>query len=223
MKSKFGYKFNHDPWANAYDEDVVDESNPIRAGYDAVLEYIATHAPKHRDAVILEIGIGTGNLAGRLNREVSVVGLDISPRMISIAKQKLADRQNISFVMDDMLTFLEQSRRSYDGIISSYVVHHLTEKEKNVLFSHAWRLLKPGGSALFGDLMFASKIARQEAIDRYKESGHEKIAFDIEDEFFWDVDHATISLKELGFHTSAHQFSDLSWVIQAKKPVNSNT
>lgn len=103
MQAKYSKKFNHDPWANAYDEDVADESNPIRAGYGAVLDFVAARCPQFPGAKILDIGIGTGNLTMRLNSKVQVVGIDISNKMMALARQKLAPTHSVNFIVADML------------------------------------------------------------------------------------------------------------------------
>lgn len=222
MKSEFGKKFNHDPWALNYDENVKNEAHPIRAGYDHVLTSVAAAAPQHEGALILDIGIGTGNLSRRLAPSVKIVGLDNSAGMMAVAREKLANHQ-VEFVHADMLAFFDQTRPPFDGVISTYTIHHLTEIEKERLFANIWRQLKPGGRAAFGDLMFADATARERAIEYYTAKGQGNIAFDIQDEFFWLVDHATAALTSLGFNVTSRQVSDLSWVLFAQKPAGTGT
>lgn len=219
MHSEFGDKFNHDPWAARYDEDVRNESHPIRAGYGAVLDFVAQSCPQTPGANILDIGIGTGNLTSRLSKQVQVVGLDLSQEMMALAQRKLADGPPVTYVIGDLLAYFEGEHPKFDGIISTYVIHHLTEKEKSRFFEHCWKTLKPGGKAVFGDLMFADLQARQQAIDKFNAEGWEDVALDIDDEFFWLVDSAEAQLKAVGFEVSTRQFSELSWVITAEKPL----
>ena len=47
---------------------------------------------------------------------------------------------------------LWQNLRQGDVALSTYVVHHLTQQEKELLFDQLVRRLLPGGCALFGDL-----------------------------------------------------------------------
>ncbi len=44
MRSHHADTFNHDEWAAGYDADVADETNPIRAGYQATLEWVVERA-----------------------------------------------------------------------------------------------------------------------------------------------------------------------------------
>ena len=45
-------------------------------------------------------------------------------------------------------------------MLSTYTLHHLTPAEKTIAFERCYRLLHPGGVALFGDLMFEDADAR---------------------------------------------------------------
>ena len=58
MKSEFADKFNHDEDAPDYDQDVRNEADPIRAGYDALLNWVAAQTGTARSGRILELGSG---------------------------------------------------------------------------------------------------------------------------------------------------------------------
>ena len=61
---------------------------------------------KARGGAILEVGCGTGRVALQLAQEgVSVVGLDFSPAMLAIARQKSLGLSNVRWVEGDMQAF----------------------------------------------------------------------------------------------------------------------
>lgn len=215
MKSKFSDVFNHDEIAAGYDADVSNESHPIRAGYDAVLTWVSEKSA-HTDGVILDLGAGTGNLSLRLKNFKRLVCVDISEKMLAIARRKLAHFDNVEFVQADLLEYFEDAP-VFDAIVSTYTIHHLTEDEKPILIERIYHSLRPGGVAVFGDLMFAHAAARQELIEKYQQEGMLGLVADFEDEFFWFVDQADDSLTTLGFEIEVKQFSDLSWGIAARK------
>ncbi len=64
--SKHGQRFNHDQSAAGYDRDVLNEEDPIRNGYDAVLSWVVEHAAVRTTEWAVDLGIGSGNLAARL-------------------------------------------------------------------------------------------------------------------------------------------------------------
>ena len=61
---------------------------------------------KERGGSILEVGCGTGRVALRLAQEgVPVVGLDFSPGMLAVARQKSQGMSNVRWVEGDMRAF----------------------------------------------------------------------------------------------------------------------
>lgn len=218
MRSRHVEKFNHDEDAPGYDADVRDESNPIRAGYDQLLTWMAEAASPTGDCRVLDLGAGTGNLGLRLPDFGELVCVDVSEKMAAIGKQKLSGRAGVSWVLADLLAFFDQPLESFDRVLSSYSIHHLTPEEKIILFEKVWSVLVPGGSAVFGDLMFESDRGRQVQLDRYARSGRRDLVNEIEDEFFWNLEDALRAMKTLGFETAHRRFSDLSWGVLARKP-----
>jgi putative AdoMet-dependent methyltransferase len=218
MKSQHADRFNHDPWADGYDDDVRDESHPIRAGYDDVLRWVAEKSGATEDAVVLDLGCGTGNLAARLPPCKRLICVDISEKMLALAREKLGGRHDVEFVQSDLLGyFAQQEVPRFDAIVSTYAMHHLTEDEKALIFRQIEAALEPGGRAVFGDLMFRDIAARERQIARLRAGSQDEIVEDIEEEFFWIVTQADLLLGVLGFRTEVKQFSELSWAIAATR------
>ena len=214
--------FNHDGGAHGYDEDVLNEQDPIRAGYEATLEWVAESAGILPDSRVLELGSGTGNLTRKIENCREIVCVDVSEKMESIAAGKLRDLNNRRFIKDDILHVFEEKIGEFDVILSTYTIHHLIEEEKSELFRRVWDHLVPGGKAVFGDLLLESVDDMQPAIDRYKSKGRHGVANAIEEEFFWYLDDSVRQLREIGFAVDTRRFSDLSFGILARKPCTAN-
>jgi putative AdoMet-dependent methyltransferase len=241
MRSEFVDKFNHDDDAPNYDEDVLVETHPIRAGYGEVLDWVAARLLADTPGRVVELGSGTGNLTIRLPHVKELTCVDISTQMQRIAQEKLTASPHISYVVDistqmqriaqekltasphisyvaaDILEFFDKLENKFDAVISTYTIHHLTAAEKHLLFEEIKHALEVGGLALFGDLMFENCEGRAAYLAYCRRSGQEKLAEDIEDEFFWDVELALDQLQALGFEVQAKQFSELSWGLAARK------
>ncbi len=214
MSSKHVDRFNHDPDAAGYDRDVARESNPIRAGYDALLTWVAAQIPP--GSVVVDLGSGTGNLARRIRDPARLVCVDVSEEMTAIARTKL-DGLPCQFVRADLLDCVDRLPAA-DAVASTYAIHHLTDDEKPLLFRGIYDHLRPGGVAAMGDLMFASRAAGQAICDAHARAGKQALVDAIGDEFFWYVDEAEAALEALGFATRHRRFSELSWAIVAEKP-----
>ncbi len=212
MRSRHADTFNHDADAPDYDADVRDESQPMRAGYAALLEWVVRRADVGPTHWVLELGVGTGNLTQHLTSAGRVVAVDVSARMLEVARAKVAGR--IQWLQDDLLGCFDRDLGAFDRIVSTFAIHHLVEEEKIELFRQIRRVANPGARAVFGDLMFASVSDREAAIERYR-TAHPNVADAIEHEFFWLVDRATHALLNVGFTVETRRCSELSWGIVA--------
>lgn len=104
---------------------------------------------------VLEIGCGTGTFARELasKRGARVTAIDLSPRMIDIARLRTHATLGIDYRVHD---FMELSPRGFDVIACVNTLHHLP------LASAAQRMASavvPGGLVLISDLFDARGIA----------------------------------------------------------------
>ncbi|MBN2737151.1 MAG: class I SAM-dependent methyltransferase [Spirochaetales bacterium] len=97
----------------------------------------------------LDIGCGTGEFTRALSPFCKqVIGIDVSESMIGEAKKRNPGK-NISYIHQDIESYLENSDKKYDIIASIATFHHLDQK--NMLRKVEGRL-KPGGLLLILDL-----------------------------------------------------------------------
>lgn len=91
-------------------------------------------------ARIADLGCGTGVFSGLLRRRgFDVSGVDLSPALIRIARDKYPD---IAFLEGDVerLPFADAS---FDGVLLAGVLHHLPDRDACAAEAH--RILRPGG------------------------------------------------------------------------------
>lgn len=94
---------------------------------------------------LLDIGCGIGYFsipAANILNQGKVIGLDIMPEMIDIAKEKAKNITNIKFMKSEEYSFPIQDT-SIDYVFISNVVHEIENKAK--YFNEIRRVLKPGG------------------------------------------------------------------------------
>jgi putative AdoMet-dependent methyltransferase len=214
MRSKFVDDFNHDRQAAKYDKDVSNEENPVRTGYEKLLNFMADKV--NSQSRVLELGCGTGNLTAKLREMNEITGVDISDAMIKIARTKTEDK-NVNYCQDDILSFFDYNEKKYDCIISSYTLHHLTESEKKILFEKSYNVLDEKGVALFGDLMFENKNEKKLLIKQFRQKKITWLIDVMKKEFYWNIETSLMELNKIGFKCKTYRFSDLSWVIEAVK------
>lgn len=103
---------------------------------------------------VLDLGCGTGTLTVLLKQmhpDAKVVGIDGDPSVLAIARAKAA-RQNTFITFDEGMAFqLPYADDSFDRVVSSLVIHHLTTDDKKRSFHELYRILKSGGELLIAD------------------------------------------------------------------------
>lgn len=93
-------------------------------------------ALKHieKGSTLLDVGTGTGRFsfqAAKICKEV--IGIDLSSRNIEVAINNLknSEFQNIKFVHNDVINYLQESNRKFDYITMSYVIHEINKNERD--------------------------------------------------------------------------------------------
>lgn len=149
-----------DVWADGYDESVrlADENDAYPfAGYATILKEIYGRVCASGAKAVLDIGFGTGTLAGQLYQQgCDVFGQDFSSRMIQLAQGKMprAKLYQGDFSLG-LLQALKQQR--YDAIIATYALHHLTDEQKAAFLQELLPLLQDNGCIYVGDVAFATR------------------------------------------------------------------
>ncbi len=149
-----------DLWADGYDKAVglsdEEQSYPF-AGYKEILSRIYQLVVAKEGAKILDLGFGTGTLTKKLYEQgCEVWGQDFSGRMIELASAKMSGAH--LFQGDFSQRLAEPLRQnSYDFIVATYSLHHLTDDNKISLIHLLRKLLKDRGAILIGDVAFATR------------------------------------------------------------------
>ena len=195
-----------DSWASSYDYwiEIGSDSFPFR-GYDEVLGRIVELANPEPRSRILDVGIGTGNLALRfVELGCDIWGIDYSTRMLEEAEKKVPDAQLIQ--LDVESEFPSELRVGFGHIVSAYTLHHLTlERKVKGVKRLADELLAEGGSIIGGDVSFSTFKARAEA--------REKLAREWDDyEYYWAADEFKTMISGQGFAVEYEQISDYGGV-----------
>ena len=102
-------------------------------------------------ATVLDIGCGTGEFERLVlgeNPEQRIVGLDLSSKMLEIARQKCQCYPNVTFCAASAAA-LPFPDCSFDMIVSASALHYFDQPE--VSLREMRRVLKPGGSVVIMD------------------------------------------------------------------------
>ncbi len=121
-------------------------NNPVRAYIQKHFEgpRLERMGGSLRGGYALEVGCGRGVGTEIILDQFGaarVDAIDLDPRMVQLAQQRLKGRPARLWVAD--ATHLEVEDSTYDGVFDFGIIHHIPNWHKAL--SEIWRVLKPGG------------------------------------------------------------------------------
>ena len=149
-----------DLWADGYDKStgLSDEQDvyPV-AGYRALLGEIYNRILSGPGRRVPDIGFGTGVLTCKLYEQgCRIWGQDFSKRMLELAQGKMPQAYLYQGDFTQGLT-QELQKQTYDAIVATYSLHHLTDKQKVTWIRSLLPLLADGGCIYIGDVAFETR------------------------------------------------------------------
>jgi ubiquinone/menaquinone biosynthesis C-methylase UbiE len=111
----------------------------------------------------LDLGCGTGSLARRLAaRGQRVTGLDLSPEMLDLARQRTSPSAALRWVQAGAVELVDCfAPESLDTIVSVLMFSELSAAERTETLRQCHRLLRAGGQLLIADEVRAPTVARR--------------------------------------------------------------
>lgn len=164
----------------------------------------------HDTPNILDLGAGTGLFSSFLLEKypkANVTLIDLSEKMLDVAKARFQNKQNVKFLIDDYTNY--DFGESFDLVISSLSIHHLTDPEKKKLYQTIFSILKSNGLFINADQVLGSTpyldalykndwknkvensgLTREEILSAYQRTELDRMAT-LQDQLSW--------LTEIGF------------------------
>jgi SAM-dependent methyltransferase len=111
-------------------------------GERALLEWLPARIDR-----FLDLGSGDGRLAAlvkTVHPSAGVVALDFSALMLQRLRERFAEDSSATVLehnLDDPLPTLG----TFDAVVSSFAIHHVSHNRKHALYAEVWKLLRPGG------------------------------------------------------------------------------
>jgi SAM-dependent methyltransferase len=111
--------------------------------------YLAEYVKPLAGEKVLDIGCGPADVLNYLPA-VNYTGLDLSPEYISSAQKRFGSKGRF-FCGDVGLMAIEGEQSTFDLVLATGVIHHLSDTEAHKLFALARRALRPAGRLITYD------------------------------------------------------------------------
>ncbi len=200
-----------DRWAEHYDATVTGGGDAFPfAGYEQVLDAAVDLAAVQPGLRILDLGIGTGNLAARfLELGCEVWGMDFSAEMLAQARAKWPELHLIE--ADLRAEWPVAVPRPFERVVSAYVLHEFDLVTKVAILQRAVEFLAPDGWILIADIAFPTVAVRSAAAQQWAEW------WDPE-EHYWAADETRVACEAVGLQVRYQQVSPCGGVFTFTRP-----
>ncbi|MFE6074424.1 methyltransferase domain-containing protein [Paenibacillus sp. NPDC057886] len=174
--------------------------------YDEALDQTANWISPVPGEIGLDIGTGTGNLAGKLlERGAAMTAIDQSREMLRTCRTKYPE---MHMKLGNFLA-LPFTDHSFDFVVSSFAFHHLSPDQQQLALQEMQRVLTPRGRICLTDLMFANATARQAYIRQAEATGHAEPLQTIRERHFPLLDGLCGWLEQQGYVTKHVRHNEL--------------
>jgi ubiquinone/menaquinone biosynthesis C-methylase UbiE len=129
--------------------------NADAVDYDSTFEHttknthpiVLAELEKISSSSILDVSCGTGTILSKISTNVKKAGLDLSPKMIYWAKQKLGGSADLVVGDSEMLPY---ANGSFDVVTCTLAFHHFGQPE--IVVNEMHRVLRKGGRVIICDM-----------------------------------------------------------------------
>ncbi|GAC1322657.1 MAG: hypothetical protein NVSMB25_18090 [Thermoleophilaceae bacterium] len=150
--------------AKDWDKHVIPAEDVARSeGFQALRRRILELAQAAPGETAVDVGAGTGLLTLPLAEQLDQVwAIDISPSMVDYleTKARSAGLDNVRTAVASAIS-LPLVDAGADLIVSNYCFHHLRDSDKERALNEVYRVLRPGGRLVFGDMMFRVSVVNK--------------------------------------------------------------
>jgi len=134
----------HFRWLTPYFDVLTNWTLPDRELKERLIEQAGIQ-PQHK---VLDLCCGTATLAllvKQRHEEATVIGLDIDPEILKIARRKVLVAGVAIALHEATASRLPYPDCTFDRVLCSFAMHHLTHADKRRAAAEVFRVLRPGG------------------------------------------------------------------------------
>jgi putative AdoMet-dependent methyltransferase len=207
-------RWNFDRRAMSYDSELHHHHAgfDVRNHYKQVLDLTVKWVNPRIGEKGLDIGTGTGNLAGRFSdKGISIAGVDQSREMLAQCRSKYPKMET---KLGNFLA-LPYVDSQFDFVVTSLAFHHITNEQQPLALEEMKRVLKPSGRICITDLMYESIEDRERYIKRLKQQGQEEAIHLMENKHYAFLPDVLYWFEENDYITKHKRIDNLLYIVYA--------
>jgi putative AdoMet-dependent methyltransferase len=211
LRKNWHDKWNFDHRAITHDEYIVNNNHEFK-NYEEALDMVVKWVSPMSNEKGLDIGTGTGNLAGKfVSKGIKMAGIDQSREMLKQCQRKFPD---IETKLGNFLAipFLDGQ---FDFVVTSFAFHHLTHEQQTLALEEMRRVLKPHGRICIVDLMFENKHKQAEYLQDLTYQGLNESVQSIQDEYYPILSDLLQWFDDKRYIAKHLQINDLLFIVYA--------
>lgn len=102
--------------------------------------------------LLIDVGCGRGIMANYLSLrfpDSQVIGIDLDPERIDVARKTIGERGNITFLLRDARDW---ALPDCTGVIMTDFLHHVSRRDQDLILTNVFQSLEPGGVLLIAEV-----------------------------------------------------------------------
>lgn len=179
------------------------------------------------NAKVADLGAGTGIMAAQVLRrfpDARFELVDVSDKMLALAKKRFADFAGFLFVLSDFDSWTPQGE--YDAVVSALAIHHIEDSAKLSLYKKIFGALKDGGMFVNAEQVLgatpeeikANSDARLAIVEKFMNADEAAVALErLKLDKCATIAENLAMLSEAGFSECVCVFSHLDFAVLAAK------
>lgn len=175
MSNSFKVSENMDKHKNKIVDQFTKQATPFSkvAGHLSSINRLIGLSAVDKNSTVLDVACGPGLVASEYAKLVSsVTCVDITPKMVNLAKEKMADLklENTKFSISDFYNLPFQDN-TFDCVVTRYSFHHLLDTKKAL--EEMIRVCKVGGKVVVADVAINPNSSRRyDELEKLRDPSH---------------------------------------------------
>ncbi|MBR0598313.1 MerR family transcriptional regulator [Sinanaerobacter chloroacetimidivorans] len=162
----------------------------------------------------LDVGGGTCHIWSDFRRDTNLTVIDNSLQMIFAAKKNIPWA---TFILEDIITLDKNKLNTYDVVVSSFTLHHISYEHQGNAIRNMIDLCKEKGMIIIFDKSYRNEAEKERIEKNLADQGKHEVLETIRSEFYLIEENITPFIHYLGYEIKTLSFENQVWGFMIQK------